>query len=572
MTAGSERDYRFAFYTLAVVLAALALLLNWQGPCFETNWGHDTIGFLNGAWKVRNGILPHTDYHSALGALNPWLLAAGMWLLGPTSAVVPFCVSLVAVGAGVLAFVVARSRLPAWPALAFALTQTLVASSPHLLRYTWDTATYACYYNRQGYALLSALMLLLFLPPRAGLAHHERREGLLVGGLLGFFLFLKVSYFMAAGGLCALAFLFARRSSLAWCVHVLVGFVAVAAACLPLIRFDVLALWRDLHLAAQVRAENPELAEQMTHVLGWKANGWFEISLIGLMTLLLSPPLLFRRRPGEPGAVVPSLASFAFFRRKEAPPSQDWNLVPSWAEFVGIVAINAFICLTNASIDYPSETPLLTSWLFVLLGVALRQPMNSWFGGVVWRLPATTRLALMGGASCLLWIHTFGASLSCLVWSVSPWRTAWQKDALAISPPFESDSLRESRMLLWSGEDHALPVTYAEKVNDGLRLLRALGGTHRVEAFDFANPFPFALQWPAARGGCWVWHLGYSFDEKYHPTPEEAFGDADILMVPKYAGHLNSLRALGRVYGPYVLSHFEQINESRLWFVMRRKY
>ena len=561
------RDYRFGFYALALCLAALVLLLNLRGPCLQTHTGHDSIGFLNGAWKVRCGVLPHADYRSALGALNPSLLAAGMWVLGPTDAVLPFCISLVAVAVGVLSFVVARPRLPALPALAFALTQTVVAGAPHLLRYPWDAATYDGYYNRQGYALLSVLLLLLLLPPGSGPARRERRDGLLAGGLLGVLLFLKISYFMAGGGLCALAFLFVRRSNLFWCVHVLAGWTVVFVACLPLIRFDVLALWHDLRMAAEVRAENRELAGQLGHFLAWRSNGWVEISLLGVTSLLLSPPLLFRRRPGVAPAAV-----LALWRREVPGSTHAQDPVPSWTEFVGVVAVSTFVCLTNASVDAASETPLLTSWLFVLLGALLRDPVRLRPGGAVLRmLGATPRLVAFCGFACVLWIYTMGGSLRCLVWSVSPWPTAWQQEALILSPPFEADSLQGLRMMLWAGEEHSLPLCYSQKVNDGLRLLRALGGTHRVEAFDFTNPFPFALQWPAAHGGAWCWHVGYSFDEAHHPSPEEAFGDADLLMVPRYPGHLASFLAMERVYGSYVLTHFKQICQSGQWVVLRRQ-
>ena len=211
LTAADPGDYRRGCYVFIGFLVVVAGLLNLRGPCLQLAYGHDSIGFLNSAWKVRCGVWPHADYHSALGALNPWMLAAGMWLLGPTADVLPFCYSLFGAALGLLAFAVARPRLPAAVAVLFAGTQTLVAIAPHLLRFEWTAATYDGCYNRQGYALVSILMLLLFLPPRPGQPRREARDGRIAGAILGVTLFLKISYFLVGGGLCALAFVCARR-------------------------------------------------------------------------------------------------------------------------------------------------------------------------------------------------------------------------------------------------------------------------------------------------------------------------------------------------------------------------
>ena len=541
-------DYRRGMYVFTAFLAVVALLLNLRGPCLQLAFGHDSIGFLNSAWKVRCGVFPHADYHSALGALNPWMLAAGMWVLGPTAEVLPLCYTVFGVVLGWLAYVVARPRLPAVPTVLFAATQTVVAISPHLLRFKWTAATYDGCYNRQGYALVSILLLLLFLPTRPGQARRESWEGRIAGAILGVLLFLKISYFMAGGGLCVLACLCARRWSRAWCGNLLAAGLVVAAACLPLIRFDVLALWRDLHLAALVRLDNPEETSSVGRYLGWMQDAWVEMALLAIMQLLLRPPWFVRRPPAR--------------------PYDPRSVVPAWAELAGVVGASAFICMTNTAAGTLSETPLLTSWLFVLLGCALWEPADT-------ALPATTvrlrrNLPVMCGLSCVLWTLTFSHSFLSLVWSASPWQTPWRRDALNVAHPFDADSLRELHMVGWAGES-PMPQTYAGKVNDGLRMLRALGGTHRVEAFDFVNPFPFALQWPASHGGMWCWHTGYSFSAAYHPEPEEAFGDVDVLMYPKHPGHPKSFATMVSVYGAYVDAHFEGVAKSDEWTVLRRK-
>ncbi len=166
MHAAQAPHYRLAFCVLASLLTGMFLLVVLHGPCMEVIYGQDALGFLNSAWKIRNGVLPSAGYPSALGALNAWIFAAAMWVLGPTAAVLPFCNAAMAAAIGLLGWVVARRRLPAFPALLYALTFALVACVPHRLHFDYYASTYDCYYNRQGYALSAILALLLFLPRR----------------------------------------------------------------------------------------------------------------------------------------------------------------------------------------------------------------------------------------------------------------------------------------------------------------------------------------------------------------------------------------------------------------------
>lgn len=539
LTASAATDYHRAFYTTLLVLAGLFALVCAHGPCLQLAWSHDDIVFLDNAWKVRQGVLPHADFPSGLGALPSWIFAVGLILLGPTAAVLPVCDAAVAFGVGLLGWSVARRRLPAWPASFFALTQALLAVTPHLLRDTWLAATYAGNYNRQGYALLSILLLAMFLPETGDdRARDDRRTGRVAGALLGVLFFLKISYCLAGVGLCAVAMPCARRGTWTLGKNLAAASAVVFLLGLPLLRFDLPALLRDLHMASAARAGGaPGAVFTLGRFLSeWPAM-WVESTLLAAMQLTLRPPWLRRRVGG--GAST-----------------------PAWTELVAVTGAAMFIYLTNAPAKFLAETPLLASWLFVLVAAALRRPMVD---TPRWRLP------VLGGAAGALWTFTFGPGLVCLVWSISPVATDLRRAGLAGAPVFESAALADLR-IYGNGGEEALPekMTYAEKVNDGLRLLRKLGGPHRVAAVDYANPFPFALGWPALRGNLWCWHLHFSFSEAACPTPEQAFGDADVLMIPKYPGEAAGYAAMFRLYGPYIKAHFKPSDRSNQWIVLHR--
>ena len=102
-------------------------------------------------------------------------------------------------------------------------------------------------------------------------------------------------------------------------------------------------------------------------------------------------------------------------------------------------------------------------------------------------------------------------------------------------------------------------------------MLRRLGGVRRVGTLDFNNPFPFALLWPPPRGDFWAWHNENSFSASVHPTPADAFGDAEVMMVPKFAGHADSCRMLKILYGGYIQQQFTLTMESDQWLLYSRK-
>lgn len=547
LSAGHPAVYRKVFRGLAAVLAALFVYLAAHGPVLQLYYGHDNMGFLSFAWRIRNGIWPNADYHIPLGPLNTWIHAAGMWLLGPTAEVLPFCNALVGVGIGLLAWTVAARRLPAVLAGGFAFTQAIVAMSPHLMRFDWFASTYDCYYNRQCFAFLTTLMLVVFLPPGRADDRAQRRDDRTLGGMLGVLLFLKITFFMAGAGFCVLAFLSAKRPRRLVSWHLLAAFSVTVLLCLPMIRFDVLAMIADLRLAARARSANPEAGVTAIKALYWLWDGWFPFILLGAAQAALRAPLLFRRTEGDGASAM----------------------TPSWAEFAGVGAMSILLNITNAQGGTHPETPLLTSWLFVLAGYAVRVRRDTWQDAKPARRPQWI-VAMTSVLACSLWVYTFGAGLCCLCWSASPWPTPWVKKILAQTPVFDSPSLASLR-IEGEGGEAPLPLTYADKVNDGLRLLRKLGGVHRVGALDFNNPFPFALLWPPPRGDFWTWGDGYSFGETAHPSPDEAFGDADVLMLPKFDGEAATGARMRHLYGSYILEHFTMAEESDQWFVMQRR-
>ncbi len=366
--------------------------------------------------------------------------------------------------------------------------------------------------------------------------------------IVGVLFYLKISYFMAAVGLCAVAMVGRREYSKVLWGNALVVSAAVFVAGLPLIGYDLAAMLRDLQQAASVRRGNPITAFTLPRLFSGLPMSALAIALLAVVQFALRPVgWLWRRRAGDEAAA---------------------DEAPGWAELAGLVAICLFISMTNAPGGDYFEDPLLSGWLFVLLGIVLRRTPAE---GSVNRRPAVRQdLPVLCGLLAVFWIYSYGASLHSFCYSFSPWQTAWQQSMTSSAARIDSASL-ESMVLPGYGGGVPMPYTYTQKINDGLRLLRKLGGGHRVETFDFVNPFPFALQWPAVHGGFWVWQDGFSFSEASHPTTQQVFSDADVLMIPKYPAIPDSFKLMIQLYGGYIKEHYRLRDASDQWMVLVRQ-
>jgi hypothetical protein len=199
------------------IAAAAAWLLASPGLVVSREMTWDLLFNLAGAWHLHNGQVPHVDFHDPVGQLYFRLTQLGFWLCGPTAfAVVPGKVV-----AGAFVFVCAASasatRLPPLAATVFILFTSLLALMPVNVGDAMTDFTFAMSYNTYGWAALSVLSLLLFMPGRR--QGGERLDALLSALLMAALYYLKITYFAAALVELAAAFVLCRQvRSTAWLV------------------------------------------------------------------------------------------------------------------------------------------------------------------------------------------------------------------------------------------------------------------------------------------------------------------------------------------------------------------
>src|SRR5208282_6737572 len=83
--------------------------------------------------------------------------------------------------------------------------------TPRAPGYEIRHTAYAMTYNRQGYVLISLLLLCVFLKPRDSAKQSASVEGLFVGVLLALLLYCKITYFVVAAALTLCSVVLAPR-------------------------------------------------------------------------------------------------------------------------------------------------------------------------------------------------------------------------------------------------------------------------------------------------------------------------------------------------------------------------
>jgi hypothetical protein len=83
---------------------------------------------------------------------------------------------------------------------------------------------------------------------------------------------------------------------------------------------------------------------------------------------------------------------------------------------------------------------------------------------------------------------------------------------------------------------------------------------------DMVNPFSYALGWRPAHGGVAAVAYNYLFTAELHPSDEQYFGDATVVMVPKEpALERDYYDGYYRIYHPALLERYRLAAESESW-------
>lgn len=480
----------------------------WRAGSGEQNYSvGDTAFWLNTGWRIVHGQIPHNDFSLTTGTFLGYLTAWGMQLRGPCVGSIAAGQALLGLALGALSFAVLRRRASPGLALLGTLFCALLVMATRQPGEAFYERSHAFLYNRVAEGLLSLFYWILLVPPRAGGPRATVAEHVLAGGLLCLMGFTKFSYGLAGGLLLGVAWITGRLSS-SRAAGVALGLGLTGAWIHVALGIDPSAWLQDITQPFRTDYGSTQVRRLFAGIV----KGLPSLFVLGgLGWILLTQQR--DRRVGPLLLILSATWGLAVLGTVASQQRQEY-LLPIAAALALLIAIE------NAE---PPTGRVMRRWAWGLTLVLL--------------LPHLLRDA---------------ASL------LSSWRSAQRPPAAEarIDAPALSDFRLAARL-----------DGFAREMNDGLALIRAHTPPDApVMAFDYSDPYAFALQRPPPKGGSVFWYPGFSFSPRAYPSPERIFRGAPWVLLTRQARYREPVLA---IYGDWLASQYDVHAESEYYTLYR---
>jgi hypothetical protein len=493
--------------------------------------------FYDGGWRVLHGCVPHVDFYSPLGPLTYLISALGMLVTGGSLRSVSWGLVLASAPLAIGCRCLLSPRLAPFPCLVASLYVLGTWLLPFSMRFGFRDLTYGGLYNRESYALL-LLVVLLLLYPRLRERDRPRGDMIAAGVLLGLLLALKINFLLIAG-LFAGWHLAGRRDGLVRGAWMAAGFALVALPLLVYLRFDLGAVGRDFTTMAVARGPRTLLAGVIVVLRDVPLPAFFNLAalLVEARCRFLAPA------PGGETA---------------------W---PRWflgrgLEYLLFVGAEVLGVLSDAPEGAHPDIPLLD-----IYGLVQAQRLAPYLAASTrpgWR--AAVLAAIFGVAyplvrSFALFSLGFGF---CLLTCVPRLGDSY----------FIPMSVRDGNPpeILRVGNE-GYNTDFVPAFEEGKALLARHVDIHqaRIATFDETDPYPFAFRGKPPPGMPIFWQAGRSVSVAGYPPPAEVLKDCDCILVPRAGVDPHTTPVLLQVYAGTLRDDYAIVERGRYWDLYVRK-
>lgn len=534
----------------ALLLMAGYLLFLWSPASVFTIITHDSLIFFDSTYRISNGLVPSSDFPTALGAAQLYLPAWAAWLIGGYGGSVELASVWVAAGLGLACAAIGAQRMPlavtaVLLGVVFLVTvpaamlerwggesQTLINGETEILA---DNLSWAMFYNRWGWAALIPLFMVL-VPRRDRSTAPAIGEIAVLAAVLTFLFWLKVSYFAAGLGAAAL---YAFLNPGMWRTLAIGGGITAAGiVAIGLMTGNLLAYINDILLAGKVSGARTE------SILGLIRRNMLEI--------------LF--------AVAPMgiLAAMGRFNWRD-------GLVAGF-----IILASMFVINQNGQLE--NLTALIVLAAYGAVRVMAEVDVNK-----VARIAAAGAFGMLAASQLLdrgmvLIDHAYAIlreeAREPAEWSSLPaFRNVHvpERESMFNRAIAKSDTPEARIHNIWlSGQygrrQELRQGEYMETLLAGMEdLAPVVKRGETVTTLDMTNPFPFLMNLRAPEGGWLTLHMNRTISEDVHPTPEAMFADADHVMIAKMSMVQSTADLMMDLYGPWLDENYGTRVETLYW-------
>lgn len=547
---GNDRSVFIWAGVYAIVLPLAYCLFVWSPASVITLMAHDTFIFVDAVHRISNGQVPSVDFQTPIGAVALYGPAIGAWLAGGYAGSVELASALLALGLGlgcawvcasrvsapiaalmvatVFMIVTPMSLLAPWPGQSV----TLVGDEPFLLT---DQLTHAMFYNRWGWGAL--VVCLLFLAPRRD-AKTPTGEVVLFAVLLTLLFYLKLTYFVVAGGAAFVTALMGPRF-----VHTAALGAGLTALFVLIVGLPSGLLFGYISEVARASAISGNQLDLLAPIVRGGLTPIL-ISTVPLVLIAMTDRLTWRD----------GLVALVIFAGSLLIISQ--NAQKGTICSLTVMAVYGIARLSSA----PRGAQLAGLGVLILLSAPfiLERSMSL--------MDQTTAARREEAREPPTW-----ADLPALAGFHIPER----EGALTLIAGAESQDERAQvlgavgimgrRQELRQGEFMSL-------VQSGLDTLRpAFQPGESVVTVDMSNPFSALLGARPAQGDWLSLHHERTFEVDAAPSPEVIFGDADHVMIAKLSMLQTTADLAQSIYGQWLEQHYPQRVENPYWTLYTKR-
>lgn len=524
------------FVAALVLVCGLSAFVGLATPL--GSFAHDTFFFLDNAYRVAQGQVPHRDFSSAWGPVMFLIGAAGLRLSGMEPTGFGYANALFGGLIAIWAYLTARSRWsPAW-ACALGIYTLLLIIAPFPIGINPIDFGYAMSYNRYGYALFGIIMIecAASAPSTQDGIRQGAGRAISTGVALSLLLFLKISYAFVAGPFVVILTVLGGSSRVRRFIGLSAGFAIMTLLVLCYLRFDAADMLQDLAIAAAGR----RLSLHLLRPIG-------NLDLVqGILILIISADMIYgaRMRVGRAARLHGTL--FALL-----------TLAAGYLLLISNQQANTFPLNGYAAVGLVAAYgQLMSGQLLRWPGVSRGFPRAFLVVACILPFCVENGISLAGATVVHLWPIKSG-----VIPLQSPERGRYLRFRPATGPV----------------KTETMGAGYVAALNDGVALLRRHSGDRDgVLTFDEFNPFNYVLDRPSPRGGFAAAAYNYIFSDTAYPTAERFFGDTSYVMVRKYKqdgpdiSERDDVAALMRIYGSALRAHFTVVEETDHWVLWRR--
>ena len=502
---------------------------------------HDNFIFLDGAYRVWSGQIPHVDFISALGFFNyygPGLIM-GFGLDATQSFVLYNYLWLVFILS--LSLYVCMTRLSISISLIFLLYMSVLVGAPMNIAEAGTEVTYAMFYNRIGWGAL-ILMVLFMVRPFSYNAIRSNIEAGVVGFIWLLLLYTKITYFVVAP-LVVLSGILISSVNITFIIRsALVFFVGVLIVELyfPGINFQYI---NDLLMT--VNANDGKR-------VAWGINVFLDVFYVFMF-----------------------LCFYVFLRRRCFSYSQDLvvlvifflSVFIAWNNFQrgGMPTLVSLLILVHSwvSVDktlFIRYKGVLFLFLLMLMGPDIYIRLQAIERHE--RIPRVHEAESLQGCLSGIYIRDVEASKVPLM-NIDEGGII--KMTLEEFHGFSS---------LASNEWDIYQSQYAYMVSQGCVAINSVVseyGKRPLVNFDFSNPFSMLLNLPPVYGDYAWYHSGRNISANSYLAPEKFLAGAGYISIPKFPGNIHSRNLLMFISRDYLDEYFDLIYDGVLWEVYVRK-